>query len=236
MKKAPYNIIRSNRKTIAFVIDRGGNFTVRAPRDATIAEIEQLVEEKRSWIEEKQQLVASLRQKYQPVEVRQGGVVPYLGTLLSITMANIEKPAIVGSPPSEDTLSQSVPTGGTLMLPLHYTEVELKLYFKELAKAFIFPRVRDLASRLSLRHGDLRLSDARARWGSCGAHNSQNFSWRLVMAPQELVDYVIIHELCHIKHKNHSPAFWAEVEKHMPDYRERARELKESRELLNLLP
>ena len=72
----------------------------------------------------------------------------------------------------------------------------------------------------------IKITGAKTRWGSCSSKNSINFSWRLVMADDEIIDYVIVHELAHIKELNHSPRFWAVVEGTLPDYKSRRSRLK----------
>jgi predicted metal-dependent hydrolase len=80
-------------------------------------------------------------------------------------------------------------------------------------------RVAELATRASLAVPKLFISSALARWGSCNSRREIRLAWRLLKAPAELVDYVICHELAHLRHMNHSPAFWAEVERQCPDFR-----------------
>jgi predicted metal-dependent hydrolase len=78
----------------------------------------------------------------------------------------------------------------------------------------------------------VRISSARTRWGSCSSRGSLSFTWRLVMAPVEVVDYVIVHELAHLRVHNHSPEFWKEVARLMPDYAQRKQWLKDNGRLL----
>ncbi|HWU69453.1 MAG TPA: SprT family zinc-dependent metalloprotease [Stenotrophobium sp.] len=74
------------------------------------------------------------------------------------------------------------------------------------------------SARLGVRHGELRIADQKSLWGSCSAEGNISLSWRLVMAPPEVFRYVVVHELCHIRHHDHSDAFWALVARQMPDY------------------
>jgi predicted metal-dependent hydrolase len=82
--------------------------------------------------------------------------------------------------------------------------------------------------------GKLRISSARTRWGSCSRQGTLSFTWRLVMAPEEVIDYVVVHELCHLRHLNHSKAFWGLVEGILPDYKVRRAWLKRHGERLQL--
>jgi len=82
------------------------------------------------------------------------------------------------------------------------------------------------ARQMGVKPSAVKINSARTRWGSCSAKASLNFSWKLMLADKKIVDYVVVHELCHIKEMNHSPQFWSEVEKILPDYQERKAALK----------
>ena len=83
--------------------------------------------------------------------------------------------------------------------------------------------------------GTVKLSEAKARWGSCSTKNNLNFSWRLVMCPLSVIDYVAVHELSHITYKNHSPAFWARVKTVLPTYEDDQEWLKANRKLMEII-
>jgi predicted metal-dependent hydrolase len=80
----------------------------------------------------------------------------------------------------------------------------------------------------------IKITEARKRWGSCGSKGTLNFSWRLIMAPMEVIDYVIVHELAHIGQLNHSPTYWRKVAEILPDYKKREKWLKENGGLLSI--
>lgn len=98
---------------------------------------------------------------------------------------------------------------------------------KERARRELPQKLAFYAARMGLRPTGLRITSARTRFGSCSARNSICFSWRLMQYPEEAVDYVVVHELAHIKEKNHGRAFYALVERYLPDWRERRALLKE---------
>ena len=89
------------------------------------------------------------------------------------------------------------------------------------------PKVRHYSAIMGLRPTGIRITAARTRFGSCSGKNSLCFSWRLMQYPREAIDYVVVHELAHIRHHDHSPAFYALIERYMPDWRERMKLLKE---------
>jgi predicted metal-dependent hydrolase len=104
---------------------------------------------------------------------------------------------------------------------------EIKKLKKE-AKEYIVHRVWELASEYGIEYNRIRITSARTRWGSCSSKKNLNFSYRLMLVPQDVIDYVIIHELAHLKHMNHSKKFWSHVESMMGDYKIRERWLKEN--------
>jgi predicted metal-dependent hydrolase len=107
-------------------------------------------------------------------------------------------------------------------------------WYKQQARWVIRERVEWFAARYKFIYSQVRISSARTRWGSCSSRGSLSFTWRLVMAPLEVVDYVVAHELAHLRIRNHSPAFWKEVEAILPDYKARQKWLKTNGRLLTL--
>lgn len=100
-------------------------------------------------------------------------------------------------------------------------------WYKERAMKLFEARCRFFAAAMGVRPGGLTLTGARSRWGSCSAKGNVRLNWRLVMAPPEVLDYVVVHELAHLKELNHSPRFWRAVEEALPQFRESRRWLKE---------
>jgi len=105
-------------------------------------------------------------------------------------------------------------------------------WYRAQALDHITQRVGYWAQITGLKYRSIRINSATTRWGSCGYKDGLNFTWRLIMAPARVVDYVVIHELMHLKQKNHSKKFWAEVAKVMPNYKEDERWLKANGHLL----
>lgn len=111
-------------------------------------------------------------------------------------------------------------------VPDYVEHPELEALYREQARARISERVAWFARIMGVSYGRITIRAAKTRWGSCSAKGNLNFHWKLILMPEEVLDYVVVHELAHRKQMNHSPAFWAEVEKVLPDYRERRRWLK----------
>lgn len=99
--------------------------------------------------------------------------------------------------------------------------------YKKQAKGYLQQKCRFFAERMGLRCGEVKINGAKTRWGSCNRKGDINFTYRLLLAPEELIDYVVVHELAHLKEMNHSAGFWAVVEQTMPDYKSRRKRLRE---------
>jgi predicted metal-dependent hydrolase len=107
-------------------------------------------------------------------------------------------------------------------------------WYRAQAAQVIKPRTATLAEIHEFKFSIIRINGAKTRWGSCGPKGSLNFPWRLVMAPLDVIDYVIVHELVHLRVRNHSPRYWEAVQRIMPDYKERLNWLHENGHRLSL--
>ncbi len=110
--------------------------------------------------------------------------------------------------------------------PDYVKDPALEQAYRSQAKARLEERAAYFASRMGVSYQRISVRAAKTRWGSCSAKGNLNFHWKLILMPPQVLDYVVVHELAHRKEMNHSPAFWAEVEKILPDYRERRKWLK----------
>lgn len=219
MSPLEYTLIRSSRKTLALNIDREGRLIVRAPYRLSVERIEQFIAEKADWIE-KHTAAVSLRteQKNERLNVPPTEL-PLFGRLCPVVN---EKPYGY--------------TDGVFYLPEGMALESLVPYLHKLytriAKEALIPRVQTLSEQTGLMITAVKINSAKTRWGSCSAAKSVNLSHRLIAADPKLIDYVIIHELCHTVHMDHSHDFYRLVENFLPDYKEREKGLKEVSRLL----
>lgn len=107
-------------------------------------------------------------------------------------------------------------------------------WYRYQARKIICERVDFYQSYINEEIGMIRIKEQKTRWGSCSSKHNLNFNWKCIMAPIEMVDYIVVHELCHLKQMNHSKAFWSEVEKILPDYKIRDKWWKEHGKELEL--
>jgi hypothetical protein len=215
-------IIRSKRKNIALMVTHDATLVVRAPMRTPLSYIEKLIEEKSTWIERKMREFEK-RPKADKKTFFEGEEFLYLGKKYKLEIVEGTKIKI-----TEDL---------RLLFPkvfLWRAKARMHDWYKKQAQVEISERTKVIASKLNLEYSTLKISNAKTNWGSCGPKNSLNFNWRLIMAPEGVVDYVIIHELMHILEKNHSAKFWNKVATVMPEYRTARKWLRENSKVLTL--
>lgn len=220
MQEIAYQVVRSNRKSVALVIDNEANLIVRAPLHMQDSVIDEFVQKKKRWISEKQQQVSVFGEKHPPVVVETGESLMYLGSTYAIIKDAVDGVQIAGN---------------ELIVPNEYGIEEMTAWMKSEALRIITERVSNYAGIMGVTPGDVKLSDAKARWGSCSTKNNLNFAWRLIMCPLSVIDYVVVHELSHITYKNHSPAFWARVKTVLPNYEDDQDWLKVNKKLMEII-
>ncbi len=201
-------LVRSKRKTFALIVEGDGSLVVRAPLRASRAQIERIVEQKAEWIRARQEQVRRAAQQFPPRRFAEGEPFLYLGQ--SYPLHVVEK--------------QSVPLvfDGALRIARPALPDAARLledWYRRQARQLFEGRVALYARQHGFTYRQVRLSSARTRWGSCGPKGDLNFTWRLVMAPLAVVDYVVLHELVHLVEKNHSPRFWSRLAALFPGYR-----------------
>jgi len=216
-----HRLIRSRRRSLALIVERDGSLTVRAPLHLDEAEIARFVQAKSAWIARKQAQaarVASLVHRYQD-----GESFPFLGADYPLRLVTGLKSGLAFD--SAFTLDRSRGAEGERLFVSWY---------RRQARRWIEARVAYFAGLHGFQPGRVRISSARTRWGSCSRQGTLSFPWRLVMAPSEVIDYVVVHELCHLEHLNHSKAFWAHVRSILPGYKRQRAWLKHHGERLQL--
>jgi predicted metal-dependent hydrolase len=216
-------IIRTRRKTIALIVDPQGRLIVRAPLHSSEAQIRKIVEQKTSWIEKKKQLALMRQPPSQAERFREGREFHYLGQRYPLAVVDRRRPLLVLNGRFE-----------LARLALPDAERVFENWYRAQARLVLAERVPELANLFGFQFQRLAINGARTRWGSCGIRGSLNFTWRLIMAPEPVIDYVIVHELAHLRVRNHSSQFWELLEKLMPEYRQARAWLKHNGPLLEL--
>lgn len=211
-------LIRSRRKTIALIVERNGRLVVRAPLKTSQKEIQQLLDAKKSWIDEKQALARHHMRQHPPHLFQPGEKFLFLGQAYPLQI--VTNAPELGRADDALTLSENtfwMKTAGAT-IESEYIKKHFMLWYRQQALQILPERVCILADRYAIVYQQVKISPARTRWGSCSGRGNINFTWRLIMAPWEAVDYVIIHELAHRIEPNHSAHFWKVVANMLPDY------------------
>lgn len=212
-----YTLIRSARKSIAIQI-KDAAVLVRAPQRASKAAIDRFVQQKQGWIQK------HLAGQQQTQQKRESFSINYGDTAL---LAGREFPIVATEGrPGFDGHCFAIPAG------MHSTQIKnlLVQVYRDVAEKLLISRTQHFAVQMNVHPTAVRINAARTRWGSCSGKNSINYSWRLVMASPDIMDYVVVHELAHIREHNHSARFWAIVEQAMPhcqQYRKKLRALQQ---------
>lgn len=220
MSAIPYAVTRSDRKSVAIVIDTDGQVMVRAPKKMADRDIDAFVGSKKMWIRNKQEQIAAISEKHEPLTADDGDSILYLGHSYVI---------------SKEAVSDISIAGDTLVVPLVSSIDDISAWLKVEAGKVIEERVARFANIMGVTYASVKMSEAKSRWGSCSAKNSLNFAWRLILAPLGIIDYVVVHELSHITYKDHSPQFWARVKTVLPNYKEQQDWLKANRRLMEII-
>jgi predicted metal-dependent hydrolase len=215
---------RKRKRTIAFKIDGDATLRVLAPYSASLSSVKKILQKRASWISREM----DVHQKLVPQKVFVNGApFSYLGQdyTLRLTQGTYAPSSLLVSPRridihvpddtlGEDSLKQEV-------------RLELMLWLKKRARVKFKKRLDLWAKRLGIAYKKVIVSGPERRWGSCSADNVIRLNWRLMMAPLRVIDYVIAHELTHVRHKDHSPRFWGFLAQKMPDYEERRKVLRD---------
>lgn len=207
-----YRIRTGRRRTVALELRADGSLTVAAPRGVPLALIRRFVASRRRWIDRKRALLAALPPA-RPVVLEPGARLPYLGTELELAIetgtARRNRCRREGQRLIVEAASpQSVPQA-------------LERWYRSVAAGHCAERVAYFARQVGRAPQRITIRAARTRWGSCSSRGTVSFNWRLMLLPPEFLDYVVVHELCHLLVPDHSPRFWEAVARILPDFSQR---------------
>ena len=206
-----YKIVRSHRKTLAIVV-RNEQITVRAPHPLPEHTIHNFVNEKFNWIEKK---IREQKKKSDEVyRITAGEHIPIIGTLKLIKIESAMK--------NDVSLDQeSITIKGKTLTPIKTTQI-FNAWLKNKASVELSTRTKALSQKLGVcdKLKDITFRKTKTKWGHCTSQGKIQYNWQIFMAPENVINYVVTHEVCHLIHMNHSPHFWALVEGIEPDYQQ----------------
>lgn len=192
-------IVKEFRRSIKLEVLPNKTVKVTAPRLMPKSIIESFVKQKNNWIQKRLMQPA-------PPTLTNGSSITYLGQRYILKFQEEKRKSIIFE--GEDLIITSL----TPIKTLHY-------WLRKQAFDVLEDRVSLFAKQMNVSPRGMRIKTMKSRWGSCSTLGNLNFNWALILAPLPVLDYVVIHELAHLKHMNHSKAFWKVVETHCPDYK-----------------
>lgn len=204
-------VIRTDRRKTADIRVEDGVVSVVVPTNLALTKVDELLKQRRQWIKGK----ISLHREAQPVSEKQfvsGEAFSYLGRNYRL---KVEKGVFQPVRLIHGRLVVMVPEG---VDQSHMIRNALVRWYKRQAEKKLKEKVDRYAPLVGVEPASVGIRSFKSRWGSCTAKGRIEFNWQIMMAPNRMVDYVVIHELCHLKQHDHSPEFWKEVERVMPDY------------------
>lgn len=219
-QQVEYALRRSNRRSIGLRMDHQG-LCITAPHRASQAVIDNALHAKQRWILNK---LEAWRQR--PVLLntnvwQDGSRLLFMGQDVALTLAQGETALALHCPQSARLFLDLNPAASAACIKTHLQE-----RLQEEALSWLGSRLQGHAARMSLQPQRFSLSSARSRWGSCTAAGHVRLNWRLIHLRPELADYVMVHELAHLREMNHSPRFWAIVAAYFPGYRQARKDLR----------
>ena len=204
-----YSITRSKRKTAAIYVHDDGSIEVRCPKNFPAREIEKFVAKNMGSLEQKAAQKKEAARRKECFCIKPGDKLLFLGSEYPVQTVAQRQAGFDGE---RFFVPEDVPAEDMKKLII-------KIY-KNLAEKTLTEKTQAYAEKMQLSPLKVKINAAKTRWGSCSGKNSINFSWRLIMAGERCVDYVVVHELAHIAEHNHSARFWAVVGRYIPDYKE----------------
>ena len=201
-----YAVRRSNRaRRVRITVDRAGAVEVVLPQRMPLRAAEEAVRELRPWIDRR---LADAGRQRAAVRAR-GDALPFLGETLSVR--------------AEAGRTRVTRRGDLLLVPDGPGRAEaIERWYRRMARDEFRARLDHCCAIAGLSYTRLTIRDQRTRWGSCSRAGAMSFNWRLLLAPEAVLDYVVWHEVCHLAFMDHSPRFWGLVSRYCPEYREHA--------------
>jgi predicted metal-dependent hydrolase len=213
MSAIPYRIRRSPRARRARILVDGEGVEVVVPRRFPLRDVEPLLREKRGWIERTLRRIEAAREEFPPPRLEHGGELPYLGERLALDVRVAP----------ERSRSRVTRREGTLHVAVGRQPLRdaVASWYRRRARQEVTVRLDAATARAGTRYTTLSIRGQRTRWASCSSGGAMSFNYCLLLAPAEILDYVVEHEVAHLEVRDHSPRFWALLASRYPRWRER---------------
>lgn len=217
--KITYTVVKTKRKTIGITIDMNGEVKVSAPLRISEKQIKEVVQKKADWIIKKVNEVIERNSNLVCRQFVSGEKFLYLGKeyTLEIVEKDLGEAEVLMQ---EDTMAVYISQGLSKESRKQTIKEALIKWYRQRFAEIVKERIEKYSLKLKVAPCKVVIKDQKTRWGSCSKKGNINLNWRLIMAPLHVIDYVVVHELCHLKVMNHSKDFWNLVESIQPNYTE----------------
>lgn len=204
---------------------------VTLPGRLKLYHVERFLKEQTDWVEKHWAKMQEQAAKRPQFSYQEGDTFYYLGekVVLKVTPSGFKRPR---AKVREQEMQVSLHRESTLNEGRARVKKAIETFYKEKASEIIHDRLQHFNQHYGFHYNQVTFRNQKTRWGSCSSQKNLNFNWRLAMAPIEVIDYVVVHELCHLKEMNHSPRFWARVEEAAPHHTKAKKWLRKNHFLL----
>ena len=216
-KKIRFDVVQSKRIKTSEVIVEPYRVLVRSPYSKSLQEIDSIVQRKASWIVKKQNEYEQIKNQTKRPTFAPDSRLPYLGNLLPLRIINRHQ-----SNKFRFINGEFIVTLRSSKLDKKRVKSLYESWLSDKAPKILFPIVRKYSRVLRVKPRSVKIKNLRARWGSATKNNILNLNVYLIKAPENVISYIVLHELCHFKIRDHSDHFWDLVSTHMPDYKDKA--------------
>jgi predicted metal-dependent hydrolase len=211
-----YQLERRQRRTVGLKITQTG-LVIHAPKRISQSQLEDIIVQKADWVLRK--LASVTANRIPEIQWQHGEQLLFLGNAMTLTIEHNARSKAVEYEPG--VLQLAMPNQDEMLIARKVVQ-----WYKKRAITDFTRRLEIFSSKLGVKFTSLTLSNAASRWGSCNSKKEIRLNWRLLQAPPHIINYVVCHELAHIKEMNHSAKFWATVASIFPDYKSAEKELK----------
>ena len=215
-----YKLVRSRRRSICIIISENGEVIVRAPLKTSLSLIEDFLKLKADWV--KKHITKINKVAIIPHEFTEGEEFLFMGDKVKLTFSGTNSKLI--------QLTEEA-----ILFPQKHSKNVKKLlekWYRKAALNVMTERTIYYSEKSGLKFNEIKVKNTKRQWGSCTSKGNLSYNWHLIMAPLQIIDYIIVHELSHMAERNHSPKFWKVVESILPDYKIRRKWLKSNKNLL----
>ena len=224
---------RAYQRSLSVRMCTNGSVEVRAGRGVSDRRVHQLVVQQASWIAKQRQQVLKQQEWFPPFYWQEGVTLPLLGVPYSLSFVRV-----VGQKKVQLQYHQKtgfVISSARAWLPQKIVLTLVQNYYRKAAELLLPKRLSYWVHQTELKPSGLQLRTMRTQWGSCSSKGKINLNWKIIAMPEPVIDYILVHELAHIRHHNHSSLFWGKVEKYLPQYKATRQWLKQNAHFVDFL-